>query len=58
MNEVLGILGLVVLAIVFGLMNRKGHQDRCASCGLKSDGHHCYTCELVHEQSETSHGTG
>ncbi|MDH3290133.1 MAG: hypothetical protein OEO20_11830 [Gemmatimonadota bacterium] len=58
MNEALGILGLAVLAIVFGLMNRKGHQDRCGSCGLKSDGHDCNMCELLHEQSETSHGTG
>ncbi len=39
-------------------MNRKSHQDRCASCGLKSDNRDCYTCELVHEQSETTHGTG
>jgi hypothetical protein len=58
MSEFLGILGLVVLFVVFGLMHRNGRQDRCTSCSLKStDACGTSSCEIVHELSERSHGT-
>ncbi len=58
MNEILGVAGLIVLFVVFGLMHRNGRQDRCNSCSLKStDSCGSSSCEIVHELSERSHGT-
>jgi len=56
MNEILGVAGLVVLFVVFGLTHRHGRAKACGSCALHTPDSHCDSCELANDQSESSHG--
>ena len=57
MNEILGIAGLVVLFVTFGLTHRNGRVKTCGSCSLHPSDSHCRSCEIANDLSESSHGT-
>jgi len=56
MNEILGVAGLVVLFVTFGLTHRNGRTKVCDSCALHTPDSHCQSCELANDKSESSHG--
>lgn len=57
MNEILGVAGLAVLFVIFGLTHRNGRRRDCGSCSLHPSDSHCGSCEIANDLSESSHGT-
>ena len=58
MSEILGVAGLVVLFVVFGLTHRNGRAKACGSCSSLNTGDpHCQSCEFANDLPESSHGT-
>ena len=57
MSELLGIAGLAVLFVIFGLTHRNGRARACGSCSLHTADSHCQSCEIANDLSESSHGT-
>jgi hypothetical protein len=55
MSEILGVLGVVVLFVTFGLLHRNSRSDRCQTCSHTAVGRDC-SCDLIHDLSESSHG--
>ncbi|MDH3457312.1 MAG: hypothetical protein OER90_10770 [Gemmatimonadota bacterium] len=54
MSEILGILGLMVLFVAFGLMHRGGQtRAGCGSCPHEP-GPDC-SCDVIHDISESTH---
>ncbi len=54
MREILGVLGLVVLFVTFGLLHRNGRiGHRCGPCTSQPGGSDCASCDLVHDSSES-----